>query len=178
MVKVGSLPFETAVRVTNPGAVSPRYGVRLGVTTVGDIEEGDALLVSLFVRGAMPGGDPGEPVSIAARLQQNGGEVNGGAFGRIVEMEVNTAADLDDPAGRVQFVQPAPAPLTQPGGTHSFSIHLGAKAQTVELGGFWIVNHGPDRDPETLPVTRVTYPGTPPGGRPPRTASTASARPT
>ena len=72
---------------------------------------------------------------------------------------MSTAGDLSDPAAWVQYIQPVKAPLTQPDGTHSFSIHLGEKAQTVELGGLQILNFGPDRDRESLPVTRTTYPG-------------------
>ena len=153
VVEVTGMPFERAVRITNTRPASPRYGVQLGVETTGAVREGDAILVSVFVRGAADGGGP---VSAAARLQQNGGEANGGEYGELVPLDVNASAA---PGEWRQFLRAARSPLTQPDGTHSFSVHLGDKAQAVELGGLQIINYGPDRALDTLPVTRVSYPG-------------------
>ncbi len=154
VVDIQGMPFERAVRITNTRPASPRYGVQLGVKTTGEIKEGDAVLVSFFVRGAADGGGP---VSAAARLQQNGGEVERRrSTPGLVDLDVNAAAAGDQWR---QFLQPARSPLTQPDGTHSFSVHLGDKAQTVEVGGLRILNYGPDRPLDTLPVTRVSYPG-------------------
>ena len=157
VIEIDGLPFDRAIRVENPSATDPRYGVQIGIETRGDIAEGDTLLVSLFARGATP--TPGEPIAVHARLQQNGGEPNGGGYAELVPLDVSTAGDLSDPAAWVQYIQPVKAPLTQSDGTHSFSVHLGEKAQTVELGDLQILNYGPDRDRESLPVTRTTYPG-------------------
>ena len=158
VVDVAGMPFDNAVRVENREPFNPRYGVQLGVPTAGDIQEGDTLLVSLFARGTTAGGG-NEPLSVHARLQQNGGEANDGGYAELVPLDIATPGSLTDRAGWTQYIQPVKAPLTQPNGTHSFSIHLGEKAQTVELGGLQILNYGPDRDRETLPVTRATYDG-------------------
>lgn len=156
VVPVEGLPFDTALRVTVPTASDPRYGVQVGVPTRGDIAEGDTLLMVLWARGEAADGGP---LSVHARLQQNGGEANDGGYAEILPLNVSTAGTLSDASGWTQYLRPVKSPLTQSDGTHSVSMHLGGKAQTVELGGFQLLNYGPDRDRLSLPVTRTTYDG-------------------
>ena len=158
-VAAPGLPVDAALRVTNRAAIDPRYAVQVSVPTRGDVAAGDTLLMSLFARGAAADGGP---LSVHARLQQNGGEYNDGGYAELVPLDVDTPGDLGDPAGWTQYFRAVKAPLAQPDGTHSVSIHLGEKAQTVELAGLQVLNYGPDRDRESLPVTRTTYPGAEP----------------
>ncbi len=156
VVPVEGVPFKNALRVSVPTASELRYGVQLSVPTRGDVTEGDTLFMVLWVRGEAADGGA---LAVHARLQQNGGEANGGGYAEILPLNASTAGSLSDPSGWTQHLQSVKSPLTQPDGTHSVSIHLGGKAQTLELGGLQLLNYGPDRDRQSLPVTRTTYDG-------------------
>ena len=139
------------MRVEVGGEYDPAWSVQLQTNTVGDVAAGDTLLLVLFARGTSD--EEGGTVEAGAKFQQNGGSANGGRYAAIAGAEIDAGADW------VQYLAPVAATRDQPGGTHNFTVHLGAQAQTVEIGGLQILNYRDLYGPDELPRTRIDYEG-------------------
>ncbi len=69
VVQVGALPFSHAVRVEVPEATPNPWQVQLGLDTLGDLVEGDVLLIQVFARGTSS--DPEGLSRATGFLQEN-----------------------------------------------------------------------------------------------------------
>ena len=146
-IPVDGMPFADALRIqlTAPGAQA--WDAQIIASTTGNIAPGDALLLSLFVRGSSPTSETNE-ARATAYLQRSSGD-----FAKFI-----TAPLTAGPAWR-QYLVPVKAETTLATGQHQFVIHLAYSAQTIEIGGISLLNYRNTIPLADLPRTKITYPG-------------------
>ena len=143
---VDGQPFSKCIRVKIPAATNPVYTVQmLSPETTVAVKKGDTIFVVLNVRCTQA--EDGRGI-LGAFVQMSSkpwtgiahdGVVAGKEWKRIYFGEV---ANQDFAAGAYQL-----------------TLHLGAKAQTLEFGGIAMFNLGAGVDPSALPYSTIHYPG-------------------
>lgn len=147
IVSVDGMPFQRALRIDIRAGARQLWDVQILGTTQGDVQRGDVLLLSLFVRGRSPANESGEGFG-TAYLQRNSG-----AFEKLVSLPFHAGGEWR------QFLIPVRADITLPFGQHGFAAHLGYLQQTLEIGGISLTNYRTSRALEDLPRTKITYQG-------------------
>ena len=147
---VEGMPFTRSLRGVTEVVPANPWGFQIMGTTVGDVRNGDVILMSLYARGSAPRNENGTARAVAY-LQQ----------AQAPNTKLGTLAMDIGPEWR-QFLMPFRATMNLPAGQHNFTIFLGYYAQTVEVGGVRLVNYGTSRAISELPRTRIEY-----GGRAP-----------
>ena len=138
--------FSKCIRLKIPVAVDPSYKVQiLSPDSTVAVKKGDFLFATVNARCIEAAANNGV---FAAILQVHGspwttigreGVIVGKEWKRVI---VATRAEHDYAAGGYEL-----------------TLHLGMKAQTLELGGFALLNLGQGVDPNALPYTPIAYPG-------------------
>ena len=146
-IPVDGMPFADALRIelTAPGAQP--WDAQILASTTGAIAPGDALLLSLYVRGSSPSSETNE-ARATAYLQRSSGD-----FAKFI-----TAPLAAGPAWR-QYLVPVKAETALANGQHQFVIHLAYAAQTIEIGGISLLNYRDTIPLADLPRTKITYAG-------------------
>ncbi len=147
VVPIDGRPFDTAVRLEILGKTKHPWSVQLSQPTTADIRKGDALAATFYLRGTGVRPETGEA-----------------ATGFVVEQAgepYDKSIDLPLGAGRewkkVQIAFRAAADYP-PGGANVI-FRGGFGKQAFEVGGFELIDHGPDVDLATLPDNTKDYPG-------------------
>ena len=136
-VNDNSLPFTKAIRVNVTKVPENSYGYQLGMGS-GVLSEkgvdGDALLMKLYVRCP----NKGESGKIELIIEQSGGSYDKSLKQTVV-------------IGNSWTLIYAPSPFRE--GYDSVYIRFGFKLQTVEIGGFELVNYGGQVEVSDLPAS-------------------------
>ncbi len=135
------------VRVTNPGA--NYYSSAINIYTTGDVEEGDTLLVQLYMRSVENTDESG--VSRATAFVQGPGP----RYKKYLIRDIS--------AGSEWKLYQLPFVVTNASPAGKLSLHIGAggtsRPHIWEVGGIQVLNYGGNINLEDLPVTRATYVG-------------------
>jgi len=148
VVDVGHEAFDRAVRVRTIDSPREKWTVKLDLPIDrGAVRQGDTLLVDFWMRTLATADESGDG-SVFVVLATDGP--------RWIRHRVFTAG-----AGQAWRRWQMPIRMHRgPGeGRLLLSLQFAGLPQTVEVGGLRLVNHGPEVDPATLPVTRGTYAG-------------------
>jgi len=147
LVPVGGMPFEKALRVTTARPPEQAQEVAVVVDVRGTIDEGDACLLRLYVRGRRSASESGEARAMVY-VQQNHSPWRKLA---------NFPAAAGDEWRRIDV--PFRAPFDAPDGRANVCVHLGFGPQVMELGGLDLVDYGDRMAIEDLPRAQVHYAG-------------------
>lgn len=145
-VNVTGQRFDQAIRVRVTGRTPHAYDVQiLTPPTTRPAKKGEQFLATFTVR--CPEASNGFGV-FGARIQAGAPDWSGfGATDVVVGKEWKPVVILGT------------APADCAAGQYDLALHLGTQAQTLELGGFALLNLGTTVDVRRLPFTRLTYPG-------------------
>ena len=151
MVAVEGQPFDRAIRVHVTAQPPHVYDVQiLTPPTIAPLKKGEHILAVFSVRAtAAPDGGG----VFSARIQAGGPSWTGvGGFER---------QTTDVAAGKQwkRIYLHGQAQQDFAAGKYDLALLLGTQAQTLEFGGFAMLNLGPNVDVGKLPFTPITYPG-------------------
>jgi endo-1,4-beta-xylanase len=146
LIQVEGMSFSRAMRVEITRQTQQPWDVQILAGTTGDIDAGDTLLMTLWVRGS--GTSENGEATGTAYLQRRGGD-----FAKVISLPLSAGSEWK------QYVVPARVDLTLPSGQHEFAFHLGSSPQTIEVGGLQILNYKRSRTTADLPRSRITWPG-------------------
>ena len=146
-VTVTDMPFKEALRIQVKNSGTQVWDAQLIASTSGDVNTGDVLLMSLFVRGSSAANETGE-VNATAYLQRSSGD-----FYKAVTAPLSAGSNWR------QFLVPVKADVTLAAGQHQFVIHLAYYAQTIDIGGIALVNYRNTIPLAQLPRTKIEYAG-------------------
>ena len=136
-VNDNNLPFEQALRVNVTDVPSAAYGYQLGLgqnVLENKISVGNAIMIRMFVRAV----NEGESGRIELIIEQNGGNYN-----KILKQQV----DISDKWEEIY------APTEYANGYTSVNIRFGLQKQSIEIGGFELVDYGSDVEVSDMPIT-------------------------
>ncbi|MDF3129193.1 endo-1,4-beta-xylanase [Kiritimatiellaeota bacterium B1221] len=135
------------VRVVNPGA--NYYSSAINIYTTGDVEEGDTILVQLYMRSIENSDESG--VSRATAFVQGPGP----KYKKYLIRDIS--------AGSEWKLYQLPFKVTDASPAGKLSLHIGAggafRPHIWEVGGVQMLNFGGEMALEDLPETRATYVG-------------------
>jgi GH35 family endo-1,4-beta-xylanase len=146
-IQVDGMPFTEALRIQINATGTQVWDAQIIASTTGDVKAGDALLMSLYVRGASPANETGEGRA-TAYLQRNNGD-----FAKVVTAALTAGSNWR------QVLVPVKSEFTIPNGQHQFVIHLAYLPQTLEIGGITLTNYRDAIPVAQLPRSKITYPG-------------------
>jgi endo-1,4-beta-xylanase len=143
----GQIPAEQAVRVDVTRAYPHGYDVQLfSRHTAGKMAKGDLVLVSCWARAPQAEADTQSLALIRLQLTREPWNAFAEAqflLGREwVQIFTSGIADRDYAAGEMRIV-----------------LHLGQQKQVIDIAAPIAINLGKNVDPNTLPRTRLTWPG-------------------
>lgn len=145
MVSVAGMPFTEAARVTTTTQPLKWYHISLKSPINDPLKKGDALLVSVWAR------------NVGAGHNDTGlGEVTFIMKGKSLDL-----AKYSFTPGQEwqQFLFSFAVPTDIPAKSSNIALCFGAMPQTIEIGGFELLNYGPAKKVSDLPRTEITYAG-------------------
>ncbi|HAI12422.1 MAG TPA: hypothetical protein DCM28_12005 [Phycisphaerales bacterium] len=148
--QVADMPFKNAVAVTSKKIQTNPWDVIVHVKTreVG-INAGDVCLLSFWMRSPWSEDESGNGVANVYV------ELNEAPHSKVMRQRVSAGKTWQ------QILIPFTAGSTHqlPAGKTSISIHMGFRPQSVELGGFQLINYQKTRKASDLPHMEVSYAG-------------------
>ena len=146
IVPVAGQPFKQAWRVQHQQRPQHPWNVTLHADIDVAIQQGDTLLLCLYMRCVSSEDESGDGVAHIQMQDRKSHQRIGAYVAR---------------AGKTwqQFVCPLSAERTAKQGQANISIHLGGYPQCVELGPMRLINYGKAVEPGTLPMTKGSYKG-------------------
>ncbi len=147
-VPVQGQNFREALRLSTLSTPENYWDYGSTIPLIAPVKKGDVLWVSLWARRLTSVKESGEAQFELAFLQQvNGQEVR--PLERIVSFG----------SGWTQFTIPFTVQNDAPVGQASLGFRFGYGRQSVEIGGFQLLNYGPNVKLTDLPLTRIRYDG-------------------
>lgn len=146
-IAVVDMPFKEALRVEVKSGSAQAWDAQIIASTTLDVKAGDALLMTMFVRGSSSVNETGE-VNAAAYVQRSSGD-----FYKVVSAALNAGSNWR------QILVPVKAEVSIPAGQHQLVIHLAYYAQTIDIGGIELLNYRNTIQVEQLPRTKIEYAG-------------------
>ena len=148
VVAVEGMPFQRALRVTVEREPEDAWRVQVKLPFERAVRQGDAVLVSFWMRTLGSDDESGDG-RVTALVKQTVGEKKK----RLAEV-------LGTAGGQWRRIDRAfTLPQGLAAGEAELSIWLGYRPQTVELGPVRVVNYGDEVEAKDLPRSRITYTG-------------------
>lgn len=147
VVDVGGMHFQNAVRVASTRRPPVRWGVILHADTTGNIDRGDVVLLSFWMRTLKSAADAGKGVALAM-LEHNSPPYHNVANRKVLSGEEWRHCVISGVASR-----------SLADGEHQVAIHLGFAPQTVDIADFQVINYGQHVDLRDLPYMKGSYEG-------------------
>ncbi len=147
IVQVEGMDFTQAVRVTSTQRTQKSWDVVLHADTKGDIQRGDVVLLSFWMRTLHSDDESGDGVIPA--------------FFEHIPAPHHKIAGIRATAGKEwrHIVAADVAAYPRIEGRHQVALHLGGFAQTVEIGGLRVINYRDSKRLEDMPYMESTYNG-------------------
>ncbi len=138
-VPVSDMPFSEALRIDVKTLPPSPYASQLAMNIPTPFEEGDVVLLTMYFRTVKGGLAETQAGEIQCIMEQNGGD-----FAKIIQGGMT--------AGNEWKVGYFPCVITNEfTGSLHVTIRLGYHVQTVEIGGFSLVNYGKDVTIDDMP---------------------------
>jgi endo-1,4-beta-xylanase len=144
-----TVPFTRALRVSRATPASYSYAATLIWPTVAPVRKGDLIVATFYVRKLTP---TQGSLAIEMTLQQNDEPYTS-------TLDSTAPVDVD---GWQKYAIPVRSNQDYPAGEASFQIRYALQAQSFEVGGVSVINHGTVADPlppEIVETFAYYYPG-------------------
>jgi GH35 family endo-1,4-beta-xylanase len=145
------MPFQRALRVTTLRQPAAPWSIQVGTAVEGEIRQDDVCLLSIYVRCLRSQDESG--AGQANLVVQQGHR----PWRKLVTHPAAPGPEWQ----RVDVPFRAGMPL--PRGRGAVRFQIGYRPQTLEFGGLRLLNYGPEAELDSLPRTRLSYPGREPG---------------
>ena len=144
-VPVDGQPFKQALRVTTDSAPASETNLQIIAPTLAGVKTGDVVMIRFWLRCTDSMTGEGFTTFVFEESHpefDKGAEIRVSSNSQWRECDVPFKAMHDFPSGQTRVC-----------------FRAGFDRQTIEIGGLEVFNLGPDAKLESLPRTRITYPG-------------------
>ncbi|MBT3381333.1 MAG: glycoside hydrolase [Lentisphaerae bacterium] len=144
---VAGMPFNQAIRLTHTLRPKQSWSIQAVTELNGNISKGDVCLMVFWVRSPESADESGD--GVAAPFVQK----NSAPHTKILRARITAGREWR------QITLPFRSKLNLKMGASNGGFHLGFHPQTLEIGGFQLLNYGENTPLSALPRMKITYKG-------------------